>query len=700
MYEKKNRTSRNKWLFIIGIVAFGLLCLTIGFACSSLFRKTGENKTTDSFDIFSSVSFEGVQKTKDIPWNYTAGIFDMEQGQCILLTPNTSVELKGDNSPASWSFQYKIHPWVQEGSDGAGLLIWVMDAEENILYSDELSVSADDQWKDYHIDLSPFEAATKIKLLCNNSPADNDDCDWIIIRAQDGSASFTDNYVRSATYFADEWPINFWNCEMDNLEKDFAQIRTDGFDSIIIVIPWREFQPVISPVSYNENAFSKLDELMRAADHAGLKVYARLGYTWDFYDDDNENIIDRFFTLLGDQDSLAAWDDYIAKMYQSLSAYDCFAEAFLTWEDFWGSMGVCDIEDLDERTVKASYINFGEWVSQHYSLEDYNRQYNTEYITYEQIPVPHRTEPALWSMYEYYDDFLIGILTRSQQYFPNLSMEVRIDWDLVIDAQGNPVYYKHNKMYSCEKSNFSTIMYGIPMGFENIGEYVTSDAALEKTNYILKNFKDETGGKSIYIDQFIFADNTPAFSNNARIKKNELNDYLMNVAEILRSYSNGYGIWTYRNYRANMLYNSQFALEDDGWVAQDVEFQEEDGSMVCHISPAGSLYQTVPNIRNHFSADNYFLEFDVVELALPGKLQIQIGSTTLETEIADTGKVQLIFDSPAYFDLKISSIDSDLTIDNMRLYCQIQQGYLYDEDSNALDCIDAVRSLNHSLATN
>ena len=41
---------------------------------------------------------------------------------------------------------------------------------------------------------------------------------------------------------------------MDNLDADFRQIKEDGFDSIILVIPWREFQPDMSPIRYNQYA--------------------------------------------------------------------------------------------------------------------------------------------------------------------------------------------------------------------------------------------------------------------------------------------------------------------------------------------------------------------------------------------------------------------------------------------------------------
>ncbi len=702
MDEKKNR---KKWYLALGIIVYGILCFLIGWGSNFLFHKTdidreAENDTPMySFDPFSSVTFDGSQNTDEIPWGYTAGIFNMESDECILLTPNTSVNLSGESIPASWAFQYRIHPWVDANSDGAGLVIWILDEEENILYSEEIPVKPGSQWQDYSIDLNSWDTASKIKILCNNGSAGNDECDWVILRTQAGKRiPLADNYVRSATYFADEWSINFWNCEMDHLESDLAQIKADGFDSIIIVIPWREFQPTVSPISYNDYAFSKLDELMSAADDAKLKVYARLGYTWDFYRDKNENIIDRFFNLLGDEDTLAAWDAYIQKMYQALSVYDCFAEAFLTWEDLWGPTAICDVKELSDRAAKAQFINFGEWVSRHYTLDEYNRNYQTNYTSFDQIPIPHRSEPALWAMFEFYDEFLLDILKRSQQYFPNLSMEVRMDWDLVTDAQGNFTYYKHSGLYSCADSDFTTTMYGIPMGFENVGEVVTYEEALAQTKYTLENFRSEIGGKAVYIDQFIFADNTPAFSNNARIKEEELGDYLLNVAEILRSNSDGYGIWTYRDYCSNMLYNPQFALADEGWEAQDAAFFQQDGSMVCRIAPNGYLRQAIPDIRDHFSADKYICEFDVVELTTPGTVEIWVGETLLQADVTRSGKVQLTLEHPGYFGFEFSSIDAELTIDNLKLYSQIQQGYLYDVNFDELEYIDEIRALNSMLA--
>ena len=89
-------------------------------------------------------------------------------------------------------------------------------------------------------------------------------------------------YLKSVTYFGDAWPINFWGTEDDNMEVNFTRIKADGFNSIILVVPWREFQPGDMGNMYNEAAFSKLDKIMKCADDHGLMVTLRIGYCWDY----------------------------------------------------------------------------------------------------------------------------------------------------------------------------------------------------------------------------------------------------------------------------------------------------------------------------------------------------------------------------------------------------------------------------------
>lgn len=123
------------------------------------------------------------------------------------------------------------------------------------------------------------------------------------------AAKMPRDYVKAATYVSDAWVINFWNTESDHMEEELAQIAADGFNSIILVIPWREFQPETNPVSYNDYAFRKLERVMEAAGEQGLWVSLRISYTWDYYEE--EEALIRFRELLGmiscGQPGLSMW---------------------------------------------------------------------------------------------------------------------------------------------------------------------------------------------------------------------------------------------------------------------------------------------------------------------------------------------------------------------------------------------------------
>ena len=140
-------------------------------------------------------------------------------------------------------------------------------------------------------------------------------------------------YLRSATYYSDDWVINFWNSESVHMEEELARIAADGFNSIILAVPWREFQPETAPVMYEEYAWKKLGGVMDAAGKQGLGVILRVGYTWDYASP--ESALSRYEGLLYDPQLKAAWISYAERLYKQVSAYENFCGGFLTWEDFW-----------------------------------------------------------------------------------------------------------------------------------------------------------------------------------------------------------------------------------------------------------------------------------------------------------------------------------------------------------------------------
>lgn len=512
-----------------------------------------------------------------------------------------------------------------------------------------------------------------------------------------------EDYLKSAHYFADGWPINFWNCELDDLDNQLTQIAADGFNSIILVVPWREFQPNIQSQALADYPANSLRKIMERAEAHNLGVMLRVGYTWDFYDlNDSEPLLNRFYMLMGSDDYQDAWLFYLQQIYEICHEYDNFLGGFICWEDFWNYLSTAKALGSEKQGIEeADFIGYHDYLKDKYTLDEINILYGDTFTNYSDIYFPAADSPALKLLYEFYDYFLNTLLSNSQSVFPNLSMEVRLDSDLVTDEQGNNYYYSHEATYPCANANFSCAVYGIPMGCLNQGERLGYKEAMEKTRYILEEMGKKTNGKGIYVDQFLFSDNTPGFSHNAQIKDDELNDYLENVDNVLRDTTIGYAVWTYHDYCTEMLYNPQFALELDGWEAQgQVEIVNVDGSNRAHLSKGSTLRQTIPLSRKlDPGTDTYYVRGQCWS-DTPVQITITLGDSAPYTwtfDPSDGPDWEVSFSDNGNYSLTIT-VDQDVYIDNLKVYSRIQEGKMYDSYGNELSCINSIRTLNHKLA--
>lgn len=520
---------------------------------------------------------------------------------------------------------------------------------------------------------------------------------WYIISFLMGNGQ--EEYYKAVHYFSDEWPLNFWNSELEDLSEDLEEIKRDGFNSIILVVPWREFQPEIDPISYNDYAFSALDNIVSEANKLDLNVFIRLGYVWDYYQDDKSNSRDRFNQLMSDNGVREAWLAYAECIWDSLNEYENFRGGFITWEDFWGTSYLPNNNiNLDERIKRAEELGYQEYLKSNYSLKTLNEEFHTNFADFGDIPIPEKEDPMKRVWYEFYDNFLNELLIETQEVFANLSMEVRTDWDIVYDIEGNVSWYSHAATYGCGDAEYTATMYGIPQGSENNGEELTAEQALKLTDSIFENVYKENGEKDLFVEQFLFYDNTPGYSNNAKLIENEIGKYLENVDSVLEKYTCGYGIWTYHDYKSNMIYNSQFALGLKGWdvIGEKAEVIEMDGSNKVYLPEGSILKQYVPDTRNHYSLPEYYVEVDV-NSDEEGYLEITFGNVTKKIffEKGDNS-VCVEYDSPETYSLEIKSY-SDIYIDNIKVYNLIQNGRLYDSDELELQNIEDIRILNSKL---
>lgn len=718
---------KNKKAYVIGIVFLlsMMICFIIGQnivlprAEKKEQLKKQETESDESvisiINQFESFSLIGNQEVKDNPWGMTIGKTEMEEmGTCILMTPDTGMDIPVNATTQSeLTFEVRIHPWVSADSDGAGLVVQVNDNEGNTLDENIVEIKNTDEFIPVNINLNAIkETGGVIKILADNGRNDDNICDWIVIKETESimqDSSILENPSRkkmnsffiSAHYFADEWPLNFWNSEMDHLKNDMMQIKADGFNSIILVVPWREFQPTISPITYNSYAFDQLENIMKEAANADLGVLVRAGYIWDFYEDSDVSSAQRYYDIPGNAQLRTAWNLYLDTLYKSLDKHDNFWGGFITWEDYWNNTYLADSvggkpESIDLPVCKE----FQKYIERMYTLEAFNRKYGTGFSSYSSIYIPTRTEPFMEAYYAFYDEWLNSLLIESQNYFPNLSMEVRNDWDSMHDTKGNQAYYKHDATYACGNAEFSTLMYGIPQGNINNGERLTWEEALEKTKYILDSFNEANPTKEVFVDQFIFADNTPGFEKNAQIKEDQVNTYLEHVSDILSESSCGYGIWTYKDYTNNMFYNSQFALGSSGWDVLNATVEKIDGSNSLILPANEEIKQEIPAIRSQFAGDTFILELDAALMGGENEkafLEVTVGNIKKTIEVNKNQKrYSLTIEKPNAYNVIIKSSEY-VRIDNLDLYNHIQNGFLYDLEGGKMSALDSLRKLNQDL---
>lgn len=502
-------------------------------------------------------------------------------------------------------------------------------------------------------------------------------------------------YLKSVTYFGDEWPINFWGSEDSDMEENLARIANDGFNSIILVVPWREFQPQTFPMAYNQAAFDKLDAIMDAAARHDLWVVMRIGYTWDYYG--NIELPKRFENVMQkDSPDYLGWLDYCRVLYEAASAHENFHSGFITWEDFWDVTYATSREiPMSTRIKMAKKTGYQDYLAEHYTLEEVNKIYRKDFQEFAEVYVPFQKDPSGQLFYEFYDVYLNGFLAESQQVFPGLSMEVRCDGDLIYDLNGNYSYYSHSVTYPCEGADYTALMYSVSLGQRNESDRISADTALEAMKRNLESIY-ELSKKPLYLEQLLYMDSTAEFSYNTQIEEEQVGDFVSRLAPVLEGPTNGYGLWVYRNYVNNCVYNGQFGLGTEGWsFAADSSVVDVDGTKMARIGGRAGISQKLTGRMNQ--AEEICVQF----YAAPdgkgtSRVTVELGDKVQTVNVTEPKLYQFSIPWQYSYDINISS-DQPVLVDNVKVYSYEQYGRIYDTDGKEGDLAVHFRDLNTRL---
>ena len=85
--------------------------------------------------------------------------------------------------------------------------------------------------------------------------------------------------IRAVQYFQPDANLRtFWNnLDLARLPADFDLLHSGGFNAIILMVPWGEFQTSVQPVAFDEAMFTLLQTVIAVAQRHGLWVILRVG---------------------------------------------------------------------------------------------------------------------------------------------------------------------------------------------------------------------------------------------------------------------------------------------------------------------------------------------------------------------------------------------------------------------------------------
>ncbi|KAA9132660.1 hypothetical protein F3N42_05425 [Marinihelvus fidelis] len=374
-----------------------------------------------------------------------------------------------------------------------------------------------------------------------------------------------DAYLRGAHWFGDGWAVNFWNTDLLAVAReDFTALKADGFNAVVLVIPWPGFAADRTDGRLVPERTRRLGELIDLAAAFDLDVVVRIGYAWDSAVEAPEGWL---LDMWHDPRVYQGWLDYIQSLWDAVGERDNVKFGFICWEDLWAVTWMNGFEEPARREM-AQAIGYRDWLSERVTLEQASDRYGVSFTGWSDVPLPRKDEPAYGWFLEFLDyAWIERFFKPAQARFPSLSMEIRIDSDPVLDANGEFDYWhSHEAAWDLPGAPWTTIYWSPAMGGLNQGEQLAPETAVERLQYMLERVRAVTGTRPIFIDQYLVEDFTPGFENNGRIATSAVPDFLEQAAPVMAAYAQGYALWTWKDYRHDAIPSPDFSIDAAPWT--------------------------------------------------------------------------------------------------------------------------------------
>jgi hypothetical protein len=486
-----------------------------------------------------------------------------------------------------------------------------------------------------------------------------------------------------------------------DISTDFARIVHDGFNAVVLLVSWGDFQPVFAPCCrYDERAFERLRFLLDEADRARLKVVVRVGYAHGFHPDAGNSAI-RQDRLMNDSATRAAYQQFVVRLGHELADRPGVALTFMSWED-----------QLLRRIDPFAWADYREFrtarpsgAAPFWSFWSFWR-------------IPTRQGKDAEAFHAYWDWLVMEKLYRpALTALPNLSYEARIDKEpIFVEKAGRTEvdrWISHAGMLALPPGRPVTIYWAPFWGARNQGEQLSADRSLHLLTKLLKEVGRNSGDRAMFIDQFNVVDNTLGFQRNAVLRPEEIPDFLSRAVCVMRAHQVlGYGFWTTVDYRESPIFNPAFGYGLDGWSLQRAGGNARaalealpHGDFQLRIVADDRLSQEIPAERGRLPKEGTLASKICVEAMVrkAARLSARAGDgPAVALEFPGTGRRQVctsIVPRPSAdrLELHIAAESGDIALRSVQLFDHVQYGGLYDADGQPGPLLQAVRRMNRDF---
>ncbi len=508
--------------------------------------------------------------------------------------------------------------------------------------------------------------------------------------------------IKAVHYFASAWPKNFWeDFERSQVDKDFAQIKADGFNTVILVVPWLGFETGFDDGAPEPSElYDRLDWLLAKIDQNGLGYALRVSFPHG-YDTENGIVNHQLCKeIYVDSERRMDWLNYISRIGQQINRHrDAFRFAFFSWEDFFCSF-IFPKFPLDQRLEIARDSGYQDWLAENFPRQLVEFLYMSSFETMDAVPVPQRSSSATWFWLHFIDDFLINqLLIPARQYLPELAMEVRVDRDR--SPLGEQSFWtSHDLALSDDRLRGS--YWGPYHGARNESETLSASEALRGFDYMLNSVTANGQNTHHVVEQFNFIDNTPGLVH-AKIDESELSDFLEGAADLIKEKSMGYGLWAYHDYVDSAIYNGSFELDLRGWETEGgvTLITNDEGDRAIQLQANGRISQEFAPYARFISlhlSENLTFCANFKPLQQGARINLSINDTDQGSfEVDNIGQQCFALDIAAIRQPKVEfslSTDAEIEIDDLRLYGFVQRLHVYDENGQPGSIRELIVRLN------